>query len=74
MEEKTLISFVNHYSNCPMCSGNIVINTDLSIPSTVDKTEDGILITVYEESAVYLIYSLPRSSPPDAENTIRRLR
>jgi hypothetical protein len=49
MKQKTLINFVNHYSSCPICNGNLVINTDLSIPSTVDKTKDGLLITIYED-------------------------
>ena len=49
MKQKTLINFVNHYSCCPICDGNLVINTELSIPSTVDKTKDGLLITVYED-------------------------
>lgn len=47
MELKTLI---NYYNTCQICDGNMVINTDLPIPSTVDKTENGLLITVYGET------------------------
>ncbi len=55
MELKTLI---NYYNTCPICNGNIIINTDLSIPSTIDKQEDGLLLSVYEDAKEPLKFKL----------------
>lgn len=46
MELKT---FIDYYNTCAICDGDMIINADLSIPSTIDREEDGLLLSVYEE-------------------------
>lgn len=46
MKLKTLIDF---YPTCPMCQGNMVWQTDLSMLSTIDKIDNGLLVSFYEQ-------------------------